>query len=174
MAAFQQGSIHLKNKSTTQSNADVGWQRLYASTDGNLYIKDENGLTTRVVRNTDVSVKKTIILRTMVDTGTIPTGSKKIFIQSSVAGTITRWRMISDVATIATLDVWKANNAIPTVLNTIIPSGTKPNLSSATNATSTTLTGWTTSVAIGDIFELNVDANSASAILNLELEMDVT
>jgi hypothetical protein len=55
MAAFQSGSIHLKEKSTTQANADVGWLRVYAKSDGSIYRKDENGVEYRFIGDTEVA-----------------------------------------------------------------------------------------------------------------------
>jgi hypothetical protein len=51
MAALQQGTIHIKEKSATQANADQGWLRVYAKTDGSIYRKDENGVEYRFIGN---------------------------------------------------------------------------------------------------------------------------
>jgi hypothetical protein len=45
----------------------------------------------------------------------------------------------------------KLNNAIPTVADSIT-AGAKPTLTTSQLATSTTLTGWTTSVSPDDVF----------------------
>jgi len=55
MAAFQSGTIHIKEKSTTQANADAGWLRVYAKTDGSIYRKDENGVEYRLIGDTEVA-----------------------------------------------------------------------------------------------------------------------
>jgi hypothetical protein len=128
---------------------------------------------------TDLTVDELTKLSTFMDSvktsqaHIVYRNAKKLYIQVPFAGTIVGWRLISDVSTIATVDVWKANGTIPTVANTITASA-KPALSSATVASSTTLTGWSTAVAVGDIFELNVDSNSASAVLNLFLDIEVS
>ena len=55
MASFQQGSIHIREKSIITANADVGWLRLYANTDGNIHIINENGVDYRCVGNTELA-----------------------------------------------------------------------------------------------------------------------
>jgi hypothetical protein len=124
-----------------------------------------------VVGTTSTNNKRTIFLRASVDSRIIPTGAKKILIASPIAGVISQWRLISDIPTIASVDIWKANGVLPTISNTIIGSN-PPNLSSATVASSGVST-WTTSVAVGDIFELSVSSNSAATVLNCEIEMDI-
>jgi hypothetical protein len=116
--------------------------------------------------------KRTITLRVQADIP-VSTGSKKIFIPIAIAGTITSWRMTADVSTTCVLDVWKAAGALPTVANTITASA-KPGLTAATVGSSSTLTGWTTSVSAGDIFELNVDSNNNATVINLVLEISAT
>jgi len=59
----------------------------------------------------------------------------------------------------AVVDVWKVNAGYPTVSNTITASDL-PALSSATNNVDTTLSGWTTSVSVGDVFIFNVQSNT--------------
>ena len=88
----------------------------------------------------------------------------------SYAGTIVGWRLVSDTSTTMTLDIWKANGSIPTVANTITAAA-KPSLTAAQLAGSTTLTGWTTSVADGDVFIVNVDSNNNATYFSLELEI---
>lgn len=85
-------------------------------------------------------------------------------------GTIIGWKLISDTSTTTVLDIWKTNNAIPTVANSIT-AGAKPSLTAAQLSTSTTLTGWTTSVSPNDVFILNVDSNDNATYISLELDI---
>lgn len=85
-------------------------------------------------------------------------------------GTIVGWKLVSDTSTTTVLDIWKTNNAIPTVANSIT-AGAKPSLTAAQLSTSTTLTGWTTSVSPNDVFILNVDSNNNATYLSLELDI---
>lgn len=83
------------------------------------------------------------------------------YVRVPYAGTILSWSIVADVSCTCTLDVWKANAAVPTVANTITASA-KPALSAAATNTSSTLTGWTTSVAVGDVFGFNLDSLTGS------------
>jgi hypothetical protein len=100
---------------------------------------------------------------------TITTGAKgrKTFGQS---GTIIGWKLVSDTSTSTVIDIWKANNSIPTNANSITGTA-KPTLSSAQLASSTTLTGWTTSVTAGDVFILEVESNNNASYIYLELDI---
>lgn len=81
------------------------------------------------------------------------------------ACTITGWRVMAIGGTSPTLtaDIWliSSGTALPTVSNTITASA-KPALSSGNVATSTTLTGWTTSVSSQMIGAVKLDALSGS------------
>ena len=88
-------------------------------------------------------------------------------------GTIIGWKLVSDTATSTVVDLWKRNNAIPTITDSIT-AGAKPALTSAQLATSTTLTGWTTSVSPDDVFLLYVDSNTVATYISLELDILLT
>ena len=88
-------------------------------------------------------------------------------------GTIVGWKLVTDQSTTMTLDVWKANNAIPTVANSITGSAAI-SLTAAQLGNSTTLTGWTTSVASGDVFIVNVNSNNNATYFSLELDIVLT
>ena len=88
-------------------------------------------------------------------------------------GTIIGWKLISDTSTSTVIDVWKRNNTIPSVADSIT-AGAKPTLTTSQLATSTTLTGWTTSVSPDDVFTINVDSNDNATYLALELDILLT
>jgi len=88
-------------------------------------------------------------------------------------GTIVGWRLVADQSSTVQLDVWKTNNAIPTVSDSIVASA-YPALTAAELNSSTTLTGWTTSVSPDDVFILNVDSNDNAIYLALELDILLT
>ncbi len=78
------------------------------------------------------------------------------------ACTINNWTVTADQSGSIVVDVWKkayATSSPPTVTNTITASA-KPTLSSAQSNQSSTLTGWTTSVAANDVFRFNIDSSS--------------
>lgn len=86
------------------------------------------------------------------------------------ACTIIGWDILVDAGT-ATVDVWKiaTGTALPTVTNTITASA-KPAIASGTAIHSTTLTGWTTSVAANDIFGFNLDAVATAKYITVDVQ----
>lgn len=86
--------------------------------------------------------------------------------------TIEEATLIADQSGSAVVDVWKDvfANYPPTVADTITASA-KPTLSAATTAQDGTLTGWTTSIAAGDVLVAYLE--SVSGIVNLILNLKV-
>ncbi len=116
----------------------------------------------------------------IVDDGvTVITTGLKGFFRVPFACTITGWQILStDAAGPATagsivVDLWKDTSANypPTVADTITASA-KPTLSAANFVSSTTLTGWTTSLAAGDVLAFNVD--SAALVTRVLLQLTVS
>ena len=103
--------------------------------------------------------------------GSAVTTGTKGYVEVPYAGTITEWKIIADVSGSAVFDVWKSNAAIPTNANTITASA-KPTLTAAQRATGTTLTGWTTGVAVNDVFGFEVESASTitKAVLILVIQ----
>jgi hypothetical protein len=100
--------------------------------------------------------------------GTITSGIKG-YVQIPYACTINSWRIIANASGSTVIDVWKtASPTIPTVANTITGSA-KPTLSVAQTNASSTLTGWTTSIAANDILAFNVDSATTVAWVILQL-----
>jgi hypothetical protein len=87
--------------------------------------------------------------------------------------TITGAYLLADAAGSIVIDLWKDTlaNYPPTVADTITASA-KPTLSTATNSSDTTLTGWTTTVSAGDIIRVNVD--SATTVTRTALVLTFT
>lgn len=73
--------------------------------------------------------------------------------------TITEWTLLGDQSGSIVIDIWKDTyaNYPPTVADTITAAA-KPTISAATKGNSSTLTGWTTSVAAGDCLRFNADS----------------
>jgi hypothetical protein len=94
----------------------------------------------------------------------------KYFTWTGGACTIAQWAITVDTGTI-TFDVWKiaTGTAIPTVANTIVASAA-PALAANTAIKSTTMTGWTTSVADGDIFAFKITAISSATQSSIILQ----
>lgn len=101
--------------------------------------------------------------------GVITTGQKG-YIRIPYGFTITSWTLIGSPSGSITFDIWRTNGAIPTVANTIIGGGgVKPSLSTATYATSSTLTNWTITGVTGDVIGWNVDSCTTTTTATLQL-----
>lgn len=81
------------------------------------------------------------------------------YLEVPFAGTIIAVRLLSTVSGSIVVDIWKDSyaNYPPTDADSIT-SATPPMLSAETKSQDTTLSGWTTSVAAGDILGFNVDS----------------
>jgi len=89
--------------------------------------------------------------------------------------TITAWSLLADQSGSIGLSIWKGTlaNYPPTVANLMSGnSGQTPHITTATNANSSTLTGWTTTISAGDCLRFNVD--SATTITRVTLALKVT
>lgn len=105
---------------------------------------------------------------------TITTGVKGATRPIPFNCTITSWKIIGDVSGSIVFDIWKtafSTSALPTVANTITASA-KPTLTATFGATSSTLTGWTTSITAGDELLINVD--SVTSLKQVTLQLTVT
>jgi len=102
---------------------------------------------------------------------TITTGLKG-FLSVDFACTITGWALFGDATGSIQLDLWKDvyANFPPTVADTITASA-KPLFSSAVKGKSSTLTGWTTSIAAGDVIGVKVDSITTCKQVTLVLEV---
>lgn|GEM_PF-3855349 len=99
----------------------------------------------------------------------ITTGTKFAF-SVPFACTIVGYDLFGDQTGSIVIDLKKATySSYPTTAT--ITASAKPTLSSARKATSTTLTGWTTAVAAGDVIEVVVDSVTALLIATLVLKV---
>jgi hypothetical protein len=106
---------------------------------------------------------------------TITTGAKKAYFSVPFACTITKARLLADQTGSIVIDVWKDTyaNFPPTVADTIVASA-KPTLSAAQKSEDSTLTGWTKTLAAGDVIEINVDSITTCQKVRLDLFVDPT
>jgi hypothetical protein len=104
----------------------------------------------------------------VLTTGVAGTGLRVPF-----ACTINSVTLLADQTGSVVIDIWKDTyaNFPPTVADSICASA-KPTISSGVKSEDTTLTGWTTSIAAGDVLYFNVD--SCSTITNVVLILKVT
>jgi len=115
------------------------------------------------------------VIRFEIDGGgaALTTGLKKAIVRAPYNGTITGWTLLADISGSVVLDVWKAPYAsYPPVIAGTITGSAKPTLSGVIKNTSTTLTGWGTTITAGDIFLVNVD--SATTVTHALLEINYT
>lgn len=107
--------------------------------------------------------------------GSAVTTGVKGDIQIPFAGTIQSWTLLADQSGSAVVDVWKDTLAnYPPTIADVITASAKPTLSSADHATSSTLTGWTTTVAAGDTLRYNVNSATTATRLTLSLQIKRT
>lgn len=103
----------------------------------------------------------------------IATGVAGTGVQAPFACTIDSVTLLADVSGSIVIDIWKDTyaNYPPTVADSICASA-KPTLSSAIKSEDTTLTGWTKTIAAGDVLYFNVD--SCSTITKVSLILKAT
>jgi hypothetical protein len=103
--------------------------------------------------------------------GSVPSTGTKGFLQVPYDCTIDSWTMIANAAGSAVIGVKLSTYAGFPTTSSIVASA-PPTLSSAQNATSSTLTGWTTALAKGDVLEF--DLSSVATITRVTLQLAVT
>jgi hypothetical protein len=79
--------------------------------------------------------------------------------------TLTKWGMTVNPSDTVTANVWKVSSgtALPTSSNSIIGTGTKPNIASGSAANATVNWSGSTVVATGDVLGFNIDAVGGTA-----------
>lgn len=120
-----------------------------------------------------VNIADLATLNFVIDGGgaAIATGTKGMIVVD-FAGVLEAATLLADQSGAIVIDVWKTTyaGAPPTAANSICASA-KPSLSSAQKSRDTTLTGWTTTIAAGDVLRFSVD--SASAVQRVTLALTV-
>ena len=91
------------------------------------------------------------------------------------AGTITAVTLAADQTGSVVVDIWKDTyaNYPPTVADTITASA-KPTIAAGIKSQDTTLTGWTTAIAAGDMLRFNIDSVATITRLTLQLTISRT
>ena len=108
----------------------------------------------------------------VIDGGaSVPAIGSKGYVQVPYACTITGWTMLANASGSAQVTVKKSNYAgFPTTAS--IVASAPPNLASVQKNTSTSLTGWTTAISLGDVLEFNLD--SVTTVTRISLQLQVT
>lgn len=172
---------------TWQTYADAGGSsgsiinRIEMLSTGNPDFNEDNfqivGFPTQPVQSAVLTTaQKTRQIGIVVDgSGVALTTGVKGYKTFPVAGTITGVRLLADQSGSIVIDIWKDTyaNYPPTVADTITASA-KPTITTATKSEDTTLTGWTTAVAAGDVFGFNIDSITTITRIVLELTIVIT
>jgi hypothetical protein len=105
----------------------------------------------------------------------ITTGIKLDIGPFDVAGVIEAVTLLADQSGSIVIDIWKDTyaNYPPTVADTITAAA-KPTITTATKSQDTTLTGWTTAIAIGNTLRFNVDSITSIQRVTLALKVRKT
>jgi len=107
--------------------------------------------------------------------GSVITTGVKGYLEIPFGCTITRSTLIADQSGSIVIDIWKDTYAnYPPVDADSITASAPPTLSGAIKSQDSTLTGWTTTIAAGDILGYNVDSNPATSITQVTLSLRVT
>lgn len=99
----------------------------------------------------------------------ITTGVKKAYVTIPRSGTLSQWRVTSDVSTTSVLKILHSTLATYPTFTEVSDSGARPSLTTDLIEESSTLTGWTMAVAAGDILDVEVISNSAATRLVIDL-----
>lgn len=99
-----------------------------------------------------------------------PSTGSKGFVQVPYDCTITGWTLLANASGSAQVTVKKSTYGGFPATASIVASA-PPALSSAQKNTSTTLTGWTTAITLGDVLEFNLDSVTTIVRLILELQL---
>lgn len=110
-----------------------------------------------------------VFSRGITVTGIITTGLKGI-VRIPVACTITRWSIMADVVGSIQFDIFKSAPGTTYPPSTSIVSAAPPKLISDNFDDNATLTGWTTSVAAGDVLGFSVTSVATIARATLQLD----
>ena len=107
------------------------------------------------------------------------TAGVKGYLEVPFGGVITSWQLFGDASGSVTVDIWKCTYAQfdggathPVLADSITGSAT-PSMSSATKNSSSTLTGWTTTLSQGDVLAFSLPS-SATGIARLTLALQLT
>ena len=105
--------------------------------------------------------------------GSVITTGVKGYLEIPFACTITGVTLLADVSGSIVVDVWKDTYAnYPPVVGDKITASAPPTISAAIKSKDTTLTGWTKTIAAGDIIGFNV--NSATTITKVTISITVS
>jgi hypothetical protein len=164
-----EGQQNWKDQGSDPSSPPSGEQTVYSKTAG-LFVKNASAVVVGPLTDGHTAIE--VILE---GGGVAITTGIKGDIELPFAGKITAVRLFADQSGSIVIDLWKDvyANFPPDVADTITASA-KPTLSSATHSQDSTLTGWTTTFAKGDILRVNVDSVATVTRVTLSLTVSRT
>ena len=98
----------------------------------------------------------------------LPSGDSRAYYECHTNGTILGWALTGSPVGSLVVDVWTRAGAIPTGADSIT-GGNSPALVSSGSSGSTVLTGWSTTVSVGDIFGFSLSGASSITLSALTL-----
>jgi len=107
--------------------------------------------------------------------GSAITTGEKGHLQIPFACTISSVTLLADQSGSIVVDIWKDTYAnFPPDDSDSITASAPPTITTATKSTDTTLTGWTTTIAVGDVLAFNVDSITTCTRCTLILKVSRT
>ena len=178
LAEYEQNLAEfLQQSETSQPDAplaDALWGYKIGAVDS-VAISPANGVE---ISGTDLQLtanQRTGLIAYVIDGGgaTITTGLKG-FLPIPQACTITAARLLGDTTGSIVVDIWKADfdNYPPTDSDSITGSA-EPEIETAAKSEDTALSGWTTSIAAGDVLAFNVDSVSSFQRVTVALVVEI-
>lgn len=138
----------------------------YAKENNRLYMKDETGL--EIPIHDEYNAFEFTISG---GSGAIPTGLYTDFFVPYDC-TVIGWTVITNITSTVTFDLWKTDYAgYPSDVGDTITGTDKPTTVVSRKGSSTSLTGWTTTLNRQDIITINIDANDNATRVLLVLEV---
>jgi len=106
--------------------------------------------------------------------GSVITTGVKGFLEIPFACTINRVTLLADQSGSIVIDIFKDTYAnFPPVVGDSITAAAKPTITTSNKSQDATLTGWTTSIAAGDILAFNVDSVGTHERVTLSLRVEI-
>jgi hypothetical protein len=121
----------------------------------------------------DIAINNVSAINFIIDGGgsAITTGVKG-YIEVPFACTINQQTTTLDVSGDIVIDIWKDTYAnYPPVVGDSITASAKPTISAGLKDQDSTLTGWTTSIAAGDVLAFNVDSAATATQCTISLKV---
>lgn len=88
---------------------------------------------------------------------------------------IEEWTLLADQSGSIVVDLWKDSYPnYPPVIGDVITASAKPTITTAVKGQSSTLTGWTTTIAAGETLRLNVNSVTSIQRVTLALKLRKT